>query len=71
MPTVSLTMGSVHYEKAGPDGGRPVVFIHGYAMAGSLWRPLTERLAARGFSCFAPTWPLGAHTEPMRRDTPS
>jgi pimeloyl-ACP methyl ester carboxylesterase len=66
MPTVSLTMGNIHYEKVGPDGDRPVVLIHGYAMGGSLWRPLTERLAAGGFSCIAPTWPLGAHTEPMR-----
>ena len=70
MPTISLTMGNVHYEKAGPDGGRPVVLIHGYAMGGSLWRPLTERLAAGGYSCVAPTWPLGAHTEPMRREPP-
>jgi pimeloyl-ACP methyl ester carboxylesterase len=68
MPTVSLTLGNVHYEKAGPDSGRPVVLIHGYAMGGSLWRPLTERLATGGFSCIAPTWPLGAHTEPMRRE---
>ncbi len=68
MPTVSLTMGNIHYEKVGPDRGRPVVLIHGYAMGGSLWRPLTERLAAGGFSCIAPTWPLGAHTEPMRRE---
>lgn len=70
MPTASLTMGNVHYEKAGPDGGRPVVLIHGYAMGASLWRPLTDRLAAGGFLCVAPTWPLGAHTEPMRRDSP-
>jgi pimeloyl-ACP methyl ester carboxylesterase len=42
-----------------------VVFIHGYAMGRSLWRPVTERLAAHGLSCLAPTWPLGAHTEPM------
>lgn len=68
MPTVALTMGNVHYEKAGPDDGRPVVLIHGYAMGGSLWRPLTERLAAGGFRCVAPTWPLGAHAEPMNQD---
>jgi pimeloyl-ACP methyl ester carboxylesterase len=68
VPTALLTLGSVHYEKTGPDSGRPVVFIHGYAMGGSLWRPLTDRLAAGGFSCVAPTWPLGAHTEPMRRE---
>lgn len=65
MPTVTLNAGTIHYEKAGPSHGRPVVFIHGYTMGSSLWRPLSERLAARGFSCLAPTWPLGAHTEPM------
>ena len=68
MPTLTLNAGNIHYEKAGPADGRPVVFIHGYSMGSSLWRPLSERLAARGFSCLAPTWPLGAHTEPMRED---
>ena len=65
MPAVTLTAGTVHYEKSGPPAGRPIVFIHGYAMGSSLWRPLTERLSARGFTTFAPTWPLGAHTEAM------
>jgi pimeloyl-ACP methyl ester carboxylesterase len=41
------------------------VFIHGYGMASSLWRALSERLAARGLRCIAPTWPLGGHPEPM------
>jgi pimeloyl-ACP methyl ester carboxylesterase len=68
MPTVKLNAGTIHYEKVGPPDGRPVVFIHGYSMGSSLWRPLSERLAARGFSCLAPTWPLGAHTEPMLDD---
>jgi pimeloyl-ACP methyl ester carboxylesterase len=68
MPAVTLNAGRIHYETAGPPDGRPVVFIHGYSMGSSLWRPLTERLAARGFSCLAPTWPLGAHAEPMRMD---
>lgn len=66
MPTATLNAGTIHYENAGPPDGRPVVFIHGYSMGSSLWRPLSEQLAARGFSCLAPTWPLGAHTEPMR-----
>jgi pimeloyl-ACP methyl ester carboxylesterase len=66
--TVGLSIGNVHYEKSGPNDGRPVVFVHGYAMGGSLWRPLTERLTVEGFMCVAPTWPLGAHTEPMRAD---
>jgi len=66
MTAVTLTAGTIHYEKSGPPGGRPIVFVHGYAMGSSLWRPLTERLAAQGFQTFAPTWPLGAHTEAMR-----
>ena len=68
MPSVTLKAGTIQYEKSGPADGRPVVFIHGYAMGGSLWRPLGERLSARGLSCLAPTWPLGAHREPMRED---
>ena len=68
MPSITVNAGTIHYEKTGPADGRPVVFVHGYSMASSLWRPLSERLAARGFSCLAPTWPLGAHGEPMRDD---
>jgi hypothetical protein len=66
MPTVGLDSGTIHYENAGPADGRPVVFVHGYAMGASLWRPLSGRLAGRGLRCIAPTWPLGAHPEPMR-----
>jgi hypothetical protein len=66
MPAVTLSSGSIIYENAGPADGRPMVFVHGFAMGSSLWRPLIERLGNNGFSCVAPTWPLGAHTEPMR-----
>lgn len=65
MSTVELTAGSIHYDRSGPPEGRTAVLIHGYAMGRSLWRPLSERLAAGGFDCLAPTWPLGAHTEAM------
>lgn len=68
MPDITLNAGTIHYQEAGPSDGRPVVFIHGYSMGSSLWRALSQRLAARGFRCVAPTWPLGAHTEPMRPD---
>jgi pimeloyl-ACP methyl ester carboxylesterase len=66
MPTVTLDAGTIHYESAGPADARPLVFVHGYAMGASLWRPLSERLASRGLRCIAPTWPLGAHPEAMR-----
>jgi pimeloyl-ACP methyl ester carboxylesterase len=65
MSSVSLTAGKIHYDRSGPADGRTIVFVHGYAMGRSLWRPLTERLSARGFDCLAPTWPLGAHAEAM------
>ena len=66
MPTVTLDAGTIHYDVTGPAEGRPVVFIHGYAMAASLWAPLGARLGARGLRCFAPTWPIGSHPEPLR-----
>ena len=66
MPTVDLDSGRIHYEEAGPRGGRPVVCVHGYLMGGSLFADLARRLAAEGIRCITPTWPLGAHTEAMR-----
>ncbi len=66
MATVVLDAGTLEYEDSGPADGPPAVFIHGYAMGASLWRPLTERLGARGIRCIAPTWPLGAHRKAMR-----
>jgi pimeloyl-ACP methyl ester carboxylesterase len=65
MPAVTLSAGTIHYEEYGPVGSRPIVFIHGYTMASSLWRPLARRLGGWGSRCIAPTWPLGAHSEPM------
>jgi pimeloyl-ACP methyl ester carboxylesterase len=67
MPTVELSAGPIHYETAGPENGRPVVCIHGYLMGSSLWRPLGGLLGVRGVRCLMPTWPLGAHTEPLHR----
>ena len=69
MPRVELPMGSIHYEEAGPPDGRPVVFVHGVLVNGTLWDPLMERLPARGLRCIAPTWPMGAHTEAVRPGT--
>src|SRR4051794_31424203 len=67
--TAELEQGRIHYDEAGPSDGRPVVFVHGLLMAGDLWAPLTERLAARGLRCLAPTWPMGAHREAMAPGT--
>jgi pimeloyl-ACP methyl ester carboxylesterase len=64
-----LTAGTIEYERSGAEDGRPVVFVHGYMVGRSLWKPLADLLTARGFLCIAPTWPLGGHFEPMRADT--
>src|ERR1700761_5627599 len=63
---VDINAGTIHYEATGPDTGRPVVFVHGYMMGGGLWRQVSERLGGMGLRCIAPTWPLGAHPEPLR-----
>ncbi len=69
MPTVGLPTGTIHYFEYGPPDGRPVVFVHGYLMGGELFADLGRRLGARGLRCLAPTWPLGAQTEPMTPGT--
>jgi pimeloyl-ACP methyl ester carboxylesterase len=66
MSTIDISAGTIHYEAAGPENGRPVVFVHGYLMGAELWREVSERLAGRGLRCIAPTWPLGAHPQPLR-----
>ena len=63
MSTIDISAGTIHYEAAGPENGRPVVFVHGYLMAGDLWRRVSKRLADRGLRCIAPTWPLGAQPQ--------
>ncbi len=63
---IDINAGSIHYEATGPENGRPVVFVHGYMMGRELWRRVSERLAGLGLRCIAPTWPLGAHPEPLR-----
>jgi pimeloyl-ACP methyl ester carboxylesterase len=68
MPTITLNAGAIEYETSGPDDGRAVVLVHGYMMGRSLWEPLCQRLASRGCRCIAPTWPLGAHAQPLRQD---
>jgi pimeloyl-ACP methyl ester carboxylesterase len=66
MSRIDINAGTIHYEATGPEDGRPVVFVHGYLMGGGLWRQVSERLAGMGLRCIAPTWPLGAHPEPLR-----
>ena len=67
--SIELDAGTIHYRESGPADGRPVVFVHGFLVDAGLWSDVPERLAAEGFHTFAPTWPLGSHTTPMKADT--
>ncbi len=46
---VKTSAGYVHYEFAGPENGRTVVLIHGFAVPYYLWAGTFETLGAAGF----------------------
>jgi pimeloyl-ACP methyl ester carboxylesterase len=61
---VELSAGPIRYREAGT--GTPVVFVHGFAVSGSLWEPVAARLAENGYRVIVPTWPFGSHAEAMK-----
>lgn len=63
---VELTNGSLLYIDLG--SGAPLVFVHGFGCNHHLWISLLEPLAAQGWRCLAPDWPMGAHRLPTRPD---
>jgi pimeloyl-ACP methyl ester carboxylesterase len=63
---VDLAPGTVRYREAGV--GPPIVFVHPVFVNGALWREVVPPLAAAGFRCLAPDWPLGGHSPAMRPD---
>lgn len=65
MKSIELSAGTLHYRDTGH--GRPIVFVHGLLVDGSLWEPVAERLSDR-FRCIVPDWPLGSHRTAMRDD---
>ncbi len=46
---VSLPDGVTHYRWRGPEGGAPVVLIHGFMVPGFVFAELAETLAVQGF----------------------
>lgn len=71
MPTIELPQGALKYRAFGPEDSAapPVVFLHPILADGRLWTPVAERLAERGICSYAPDWPLGSHTLPLRDAT--
>jgi len=61
--TITLPAGPLRYRDLG--AGPPVVFVHGLLVNGDLWRDVAPAVAAAGYRCLTPDWPLGAHTVPL------
>lgn len=66
---ITLPAGRLDFHETGPEKGPVVVFVHGLLVDHTLWSDVPERLAQRGFRCFAPTWPMGSHRTAMNPGT--
>jgi pimeloyl-ACP methyl ester carboxylesterase len=64
--TIDLSAGPIDYVDTRGDGPT-VVLLHGVLMNHTVWRNVMNELMP-AFRCIAPTLPLGAHRQPMRRD---
>ncbi|GAB2509105.1 alpha/beta fold hydrolase [Nocardia heshunensis] len=60
---VDLPGGRIRYYENG--SGAPVVFVHGLLVNANLWRKVVPDIAAAGYRCLTPDWPLGAHSIPV------
>ena len=51
-----ITMGGMTFRcrVAGPEGGEPIVLLHGFPETSHMWVRLMADLAARGYRCLAP-----------------
>jgi pimeloyl-ACP methyl ester carboxylesterase len=67
MPQVRLEHATIEYRVLGPEDSAhpPVLFVHGILVNHTLWTFVAEALAAKGFRCILPDWPLGSHTIPV------
>ncbi|MHA6630740.1 alpha/beta fold hydrolase [Pseudonocardia sichuanensis] len=64
MAEIELSAGTIEYTDTGGDG--PVlVFLHGVAVAPSVWRHVVAELRGE-YRCVLPHLPLGSHRRPMR-----
>jgi pimeloyl-ACP methyl ester carboxylesterase len=60
--TVEVPAGVLEYRECGT--GPPVVFAHGAAVNGDLWRKVAPELAGDR-RCIVPDLPLGGHSIPL------
>ena len=59
--------GDVEYLEFGDPQAPVLLFVHGVLANGHIWHAVAS-LLAKNYRCVVPTWPLGAHTLPMRPD---
>jgi pimeloyl-ACP methyl ester carboxylesterase len=62
---VAIPAGAISYRDRGD--GSPIVFVHGVAVNGDLWRHVVPRLAG-SHRCITPDLPWGAHSLPLKSD---
>ncbi len=62
---VDVPAGAISYRDCG--SGSPIVFVHGVAVNGDLWRHVVPRLARR-HRCITPDLPWGSHSTPLHPD---
>ncbi len=62
---VEIPAGTISYRDRGE--GSPLVFVHGVAVNGDLWRRVVPRLAA-DHRCITPDLPWGSHSIPLQPD---
>src|SRR4051794_1047617 len=61
--TVTVSAGTLEYRESG--SGPPIVFAHGAAVNGDLWRKVAPQLAGE-HRCIVVDLPLGGHVLPLR-----
>ena len=62
---VDIPAGTISYRDCG--NGSPIVFVHGVAVNGDLWRKVVPCLAG-GHRCITPDLPWGSHSIPLDPD---
>ena len=63
---VEIPAGAIRYRERG--SGSPIVFVHGVAVNGDLWRQVVPGLVS-GYRCITPDLPWGSHSLPLNPDT--
>ena len=70
MPVVRTETLDISYEATGPEGGAPVLLVHGWPDAARGWHPVAERLNALGWRTVIPDLRGSGRTRFLTPSTP-